>query len=371
MKKRLLPILAVSLTLSSFLAASAEDDIKILLNGSYLEFDAAPEIVQDRTFVPLRAIAEALDSTVNWIEDSKSIELTKGNVTTVLSIGSTDVSIRTADTTQASTIDAEPYIKNDRTMVPLRFISESFGMNVDWDGDTRTVTVSDSDTSAASAISPTEIDLNSVSYYSDFETIPDFGACFGYTGEDRENNVHFYAGTSEADRKGYQDLLQSLGFEQVDEMVNSQVEGYAYEKDSLLIVTAFYHIEGMEKLYGLMIQTKPESFSGEIKYYNEYEKVPDFGMFEKVSQIGTDNLAENMTKYSYSVSDPDDLNNILVQYIEILLNCGFSTYYEYLNTAMYTNSDTRNSVTLSNDLDSNNNIIINVTVEQWSENSEN
>jgi hypothetical protein len=65
------------------------------------------------------------------------------------------------------------------------------------------------------------------------------------------------------------------------------------------------------------------------------------------------------------------LNDILVQYTGILQNCGFYPYYEGLDGAIYINEDTRDSVILEVSVDSNNNAVINITVEQWPENSEN
>jgi len=88
--------------------------------------DVQPEIKSGTTFVPIRAIANYFDCYLGWQDPNVILNLEE--TTIILTIGSNTV-LRNGST---STLEASPYIKNGRTMVPLRFISETFGYGVDY-----------------------------------------------------------------------------------------------------------------------------------------------------------------------------------------------------------------------------------------------
>lgn len=104
------------------------DEIRIYVDGSAVESDTAPVIKNDRTLVPIRAVAEALGADVKWYDADKRAEITLDGETLVLSIGSYEM--KAGDRTVA--IDAAPEIINERTMVPLRAVSEVFDKSVSW-----------------------------------------------------------------------------------------------------------------------------------------------------------------------------------------------------------------------------------------------
>jgi hypothetical protein len=109
----------------------------VSVNGKATSIDAAPEIVASRTFVPIRFISESFGATVEWLAETQGITITLGDHTVGLQIGNSTAVI---DGTIVS-LPAAPYIKNGRTMVPLRVISEAFGGNVVWDPVARTITI--------------------------------------------------------------------------------------------------------------------------------------------------------------------------------------------------------------------------------------
>ncbi len=96
-----------------------------------------PYIKQDRTMVPLRFIAENLNATVEWREQTQEILITKDDKQIVFSIGNMQYSING----QPYLLDAAPEIIEDRTFVPLRVISEAFDKSVTWMEDTQTVII--------------------------------------------------------------------------------------------------------------------------------------------------------------------------------------------------------------------------------------
>lgn len=134
--KKLFMLIPAVLMLS--VSAVYADGINIFINGNRLESDVQPFIENDRTLVPMRAIFESLGASVVW----------DGETHTVFAIaGDTVVSIQTGEMTafvnsEPKTLDTAAKIVNDRTFVPLRFVSESLGCKVDWDGSSQTVTIS-------------------------------------------------------------------------------------------------------------------------------------------------------------------------------------------------------------------------------------
>jgi len=110
----------------------------VTVDGKATSIEAAPEIVNSRTFVPIRFIAETFGSTVEWLPETQGITITLGDTTIGLQIGNATAVIGG----NIVSLPAAPYIKNGRTMVPLRVISDAFGGDVAWDPATRTITIS-------------------------------------------------------------------------------------------------------------------------------------------------------------------------------------------------------------------------------------
>ncbi len=115
---------------------------KMTVNGISQDIDpgyqTAPIIVNDRTFIPIRAIIENLGGTVDWSASDQKVTVTLNNVPIVFHIGSSQATVNGT----AKVLDASPYISNSgRTMLPLRFITENLGHTVTWDDSTQTITI--------------------------------------------------------------------------------------------------------------------------------------------------------------------------------------------------------------------------------------
>lgn len=109
-------------------SASADSDIKVRLDGNYINFDVSPVITEDRAMVSLRAVFEALGADVEWDEETSTINSSKEDVDVSLTIGNDNMYVNGKEIK----IDAVPYIENDRTLVPLRAIAEAYNVNVEW-----------------------------------------------------------------------------------------------------------------------------------------------------------------------------------------------------------------------------------------------
>lgn len=115
-----------------------EDGIKIVVNGSLVPFDSAPYIDEhDRTMVPLRAIAEALGAEVGWNGQTRVVTIRKDGRESLFTIDSNTAFFSGA----RITMDTCPVIRNDRTMLPVRYVAESLGAEVNWHQDTMTVSI--------------------------------------------------------------------------------------------------------------------------------------------------------------------------------------------------------------------------------------
>ncbi|WP_432406953.1 stalk domain-containing protein [Wukongibacter sp. M2B1] len=117
--------------------------ITVELNGNTLPFDTDPIIVNDRTMVPMRAIFEQLGAQVNWHDKTKTVtgyRKYKGisDMFIKLTIGD-EVAYRNGI---SQPLDSPAIIRDSRTLVPIRFIAESFGIKVDWDAENKIVLLS-------------------------------------------------------------------------------------------------------------------------------------------------------------------------------------------------------------------------------------
>jgi len=102
--------------------------MNMVLDGKLLTFEVQPRIVNGRTLVPLRALSEALGAAVYWDADTKTATVLNASTEIVLTIG--DFAPTVNGLTVA--IDQPGIIENGRTLVPLRFIAEAFGITVNW-----------------------------------------------------------------------------------------------------------------------------------------------------------------------------------------------------------------------------------------------
>ena len=88
--------------------------------------DAAPYIANDRTYVPFRALGEALGAEVVWDNDARTVTYTLGNTEVVMTIDETTYTVNGEE----KTMDVAPVITGDRTYVPVRFVGEALGFKV-------------------------------------------------------------------------------------------------------------------------------------------------------------------------------------------------------------------------------------------------
>lgn len=160
MKKLLCLALSVMMIVSCFACVTAfADDIKITIDGKNLTMDQPPVLKDSRTLVPLRAIFEALGATVSWDDATQTAKGVKDGKEIKITINDTTAYVDG----KATTLDVPAQLINSRTLVPVRFISESLGAKVEWIDATQTVVITSPATPApAPAVSANPIADTSV-----------------------------------------------------------------------------------------------------------------------------------------------------------------------------------------------------------------
>ena len=114
-----------------------KDKLDVLYNDDTVDFDVEPVIENGRTLVPLRAIFETMGCAVYYSEENgkQTVSARRANDNLLLTIGENKMYFNGKEIT----LDVPAKIKDGRTLVPLRAISEAFECEVDWVGDTKNI----------------------------------------------------------------------------------------------------------------------------------------------------------------------------------------------------------------------------------------
>lgn len=152
MKKYVVSLLIVVLLGSLFsLTASAASKpptfVSVVMDGKKIWFPDAQAFIDEngRTLVPVRFVAESLGAQVGWEADTQTVPIMKEDQSIVLTIDQPVVQVDG----KTVTLDTKAILSGGRTFVPLRFVSEVLGGQVDWDDQTDTVFIKTSEDSAA------------------------------------------------------------------------------------------------------------------------------------------------------------------------------------------------------------------------------
>ena len=130
--KRFIYIFLAILILFSFTVLS-EENVSVRVNNNFIYSDVAPLLINGRTYLPLRAILNAIgvsDKNIIWWEISETVEVRHQDIHIFMPVDSDEVIVN--DTVCYT--DSPAFIKDERTFVPVRFLSETLNCKVDWDG---------------------------------------------------------------------------------------------------------------------------------------------------------------------------------------------------------------------------------------------
>lgn len=148
MKKILLMLVVCVLCISSTVLAG---NVNVQLNGKNIDFTdnegnkVEAQIINSRTMVPMRKIFELLGASIEWNGGNQTVLATKDDISIKLQIGNEIAEVIRDGKTEKVKLDSKPVIVNNRTLVPLRFISESLEKQVGWDAQNQTAIIIDYD----------------------------------------------------------------------------------------------------------------------------------------------------------------------------------------------------------------------------------
>ncbi|MCI5969985.1 MAG: endo-1,4-beta-xylanase [Oscillospiraceae bacterium] len=136
MKKFLAVFLSLVMILPQFtLTAFASDEVTIYIDGQKMNFSQGAIVKNDRVLVPMREIFEKLNANIVYDESTQTVTGTKNSKSVTVTIDSSTAYVDGQETQ----LDVNACLVNDKTMIPLRFISQSLGASVDWSEDSKSV----------------------------------------------------------------------------------------------------------------------------------------------------------------------------------------------------------------------------------------
>lgn len=197
MKKIIMVFMTLTLIVSTGLMGgttleAARKEIVAYLDGEKLSFVTSPVMEQGTTLVPFRTIFEALDIEVKWNPKTQKVTGQKEGLSIELTIGSKTAYVNN----QKVALPVAPKIKNGNTLVPLRFVGESSGVYVLWNGAEQEIYLA----------SDPKVALDAASYVNDLNTVKAIFEKYQYDG-----NVKIADGNNE-----YPLLFNALFYGSVD-----------------------------------------------------------------------------------------------------------------------------------------------------------
>lgn len=144
--KGLITVSAGSLTANTYIYDSSAKIIDMTINKKdytidleKFKMDTAPFIQDSRTMVPVRFVAEAIGAQVDWDDAEKTVTITNGDNVLTLKIGESTYTLNS----QPMNMDTKSIIKDNRTFIPIRFVAEALGLQVEYNDSERIVTIID------------------------------------------------------------------------------------------------------------------------------------------------------------------------------------------------------------------------------------
>lgn len=141
MKRRVMALIIVTMFLLQGITVQAglDNTIKVSIDGQITHLDNAPYVNTEmgRVLVPLRGVFEALGIVVDYNKDTQQVIAKTDDVEVMMNLYEASVLVNG----QLVALDAGTEVFDQRTYVPIRFIAETFGHEVSWNGATRTVEI--------------------------------------------------------------------------------------------------------------------------------------------------------------------------------------------------------------------------------------
>lgn len=299
MKKIISFILMLCMFMHANIIYANNENVSIYLDNEKLTFDQPPFIDNGSTLVPMRTIFEKLGAHVDWDGATQTVTATRETDTIILTIGDTTAYVNGVPLT----LEVPAKIVNERTVVPLRFISESLHCKVDWDGNTRSVFITSPEKNNNEATYET-----TNGYYNEFSGVPALNAPI------RE------IVNAEPASDGYISYIYDYDASDVSTEVLSQYIStleahhfyldvdYANETGSLVFSYindyAFVYPSGNDQTIRVIVCVSTGDLSDYLDHYSDYPMVPSLDCIAPIySYLGNYKSDEYSNSYMYSYKD--------------------------------------------------------------------
>lgn len=143
--KKIISAVVVSAMLLTVSGVSANDSAPTMLyNNRELKSETyVPFISDGRTMLPFRYFLDEIGATVDYDDASRTVKAEKDGIAIAFSLDDTYIDITKDGNTERINQDVKNEIKDDRVYVPIRFMSEAFGLNVGWDSEEKVAIIVD------------------------------------------------------------------------------------------------------------------------------------------------------------------------------------------------------------------------------------
>lgn len=310
MKRKLLSLcmaLACAFTMANTVLAE-DASPKVVLNQRELTFtDQQPVILEDRTLVPARGVFESMGAKVSWTEEKREVEISTNESKTriLLNIDNPTMQILTFNNIFAAdkkevTLDVAPQIINDRTMIPLRAISEALDADVEWNQEDYTVYIDTLKQPVDENGQPVEQKLTTLSLSAD-KTTAAAGETFTVSvdlSNLKENYADAAVSTVTATVKYDADKFEFVQAEAIanGEVIKPQLEGNnpAFKKDSVKSIYVLGETLGSNQ-DGSVLNLTFKSITGEKGSFALSNRITERGDDTAIAFIGADNESINLS----------------------------------------------------------------------------
>jgi len=150
-------------------AVGGAQQIQVQVNGDPVTFaDVQPQTIGSVVMVPIRSVCDKLGAPVDWDPATQAVSCKVNGSDVVLHIGSSEAMVDG----QMRYLDLPPTIENGRTLVPMRFLGESLGNAVTWNGDTNLVAITTNATATSPSATTTTTTTPQVVTLNENEVVP-------------------------------------------------------------------------------------------------------------------------------------------------------------------------------------------------------
>lgn len=154
------------LALTALGATATAQQIRTTVDGGLVTFtDVQPIMMGNRVMVPVRGVFEHMNAHVVWSESNQTVTAHRGSDVIVLPVNSYTATVNGRNVS----LDSPAIVRNGRTLVPLRFLSEALGASVEWVASTRIVEIT-----SAAAINPPVVPVDYTMMIMDSGTVIPF-----------------------------------------------------------------------------------------------------------------------------------------------------------------------------------------------------